>query len=71
AAIARRIPHGRYVEAQGSYHEILMESDAIRALWWREFDALTSTVIPAEHRESRDPGVASPSPHVPSWSPGA
>jgi lysophospholipase len=60
AAIAKRIPDCRYVEAQGSYHEILMETDAIRAVFWREFDALTNLVIPGPARsaETPDPGVA-------------
>jgi lysophospholipase len=37
---AERAPQGRYVEIAGAYHEILMETDARRALVWREFDAL-------------------------------
>jgi lysophospholipase len=37
---AERAPQGRYAEIAGAYHEILMETDARRALVWREFDAL-------------------------------
>ena len=37
---AERAPQGRYVEIAGAYHEILMETDARRALVWRQFDAL-------------------------------
>jgi lysophospholipase len=37
---AERAPLGRYVEIAGAYHEVLMETDARRALMWREFDAL-------------------------------
>ena len=57
--VAKRLPDCRYVEVEGSYHEILMETDAIRAVFWREFDALASLVIPGAARsaESRDPGV--------------
>lgn len=35
-----RTPQGRHVEIAGAYHEVLMETDARRALAWREFDAL-------------------------------
>ncbi len=37
---AERAPQGRYVEIAGAYHEVLMETDARRALVWAEFDAL-------------------------------
>lgn len=37
---AERAPQGRYAEIAGAYHEVLMETDARRALVWREFDAL-------------------------------
>jgi lysophospholipase len=43
-AIAARLPHGRYVEIPGAYHEILMETDALRAPLWREFDALAGSI---------------------------
>lgn len=35
---AQRLPHGRYEELPESQHEILMESDAIRARFWADFD---------------------------------
>jgi lysophospholipase len=35
---ARRLPHGRYVEIEGAFHEVLMETDARRAQVWRAFD---------------------------------
>lgn len=41
---AERAPQGRYVEIAGAYHEVLMETDARRALAWREFDALAESV---------------------------
>jgi lysophospholipase len=37
---AERASQGRYAEIAGAYHEILMETDARRALVWREFDEL-------------------------------
>jgi lysophospholipase len=40
--IVARIPQGRWLEIPGSYHEILQETDAIRAVFWREFDAVTA-----------------------------
>lgn len=42
--VAGRMPHGRYVEAPGAYHEVLQETDDIRAVFWREFDALAGVV---------------------------
>ncbi|MGZ3365426.1 MAG: alpha/beta fold hydrolase [Caulobacteraceae bacterium] len=41
---AERAPQGRYAEIAGAYHEVLMETDARRALVWREFDALAERV---------------------------
>ena len=35
---ARRLPHGTYLELEDSEHEILMESDPIRARFWQAFD---------------------------------
>lgn len=40
--ITARIPQGRWLEIPGSYHEILQETDAVRAVFWREFDAVTA-----------------------------
>jgi lysophospholipase len=53
AALAKRLPKGRYVEVPGSYHEILMETDDIRAIFWREFDRLADEVAPAAHEPAR------------------
>ena len=44
AAVVARLPHGRYVEIPGAMHEILMETDALRAPFWREFDALAASI---------------------------
>lgn len=41
---AERAPQGRYREVPGAFHEILMETDARRALVWREFDALADRI---------------------------
>jgi lysophospholipase len=43
--IVARIPKGRWLEVPGSYHEILQETDDVRAVFWREFDGLASVVI--------------------------
>ena len=45
--VASRFPQGRYVEARGAFHEVLQETDEIRAVFWREFDALAGEVAPA------------------------
>jgi lysophospholipase len=44
--VAGRLPHGRYVEALGAFHEVLQETDDIRAVFWREFDAMATKVAP-------------------------
>jgi lysophospholipase len=44
--VTARFPKGRYVEIPGAYHEILQETDAIRAVFWREFDALADAAAP-------------------------
>ena len=38
---AKRLPHGTYVEFEDAEHEILMENDSIRALFWAAFDEFT------------------------------
>ena len=45
-ALAARLKHGRLVVAPGSFHEILQETDARRAVFWAEFDALADHVAP-------------------------
>ena len=37
-AIAARIPKGRYIEIDGAFHEILIETDDRRARFWTAFD---------------------------------
>jgi lysophospholipase len=43
AAVAH-LPKGRFVEIPGAFHEILMETDALRAPFWREFEALAAAI---------------------------
>ena len=45
-AVTARVPGARYVEVAGAFHEILMETDQIRALFWREFDELVGSIAP-------------------------
>lgn len=42
--MAERLPKGRYVEIAGAYHELLMETDDIRAQFWAQFDHLAGSV---------------------------
>lgn len=44
--VTQRFPKGRYVEIPGAAHEILQETDQVRAVFWREFDALADAVAP-------------------------
>jgi lysophospholipase len=43
---AERAPQARHVEIAGAFHEVLMETDARRALAWRAFDDLAWRVLP-------------------------
>lgn len=45
--VAARLPEGRIVEVPGAYHEILQETDEVRAIFWREFDALVERSRPS------------------------
>lgn len=45
---AKRLPRGRYVEVAGAKHEVMMETDELRAEFLREFDALADYVSPVE-----------------------
>ena len=46
AAAARNLPQGRQVVVPGAYHEILMETDDMRNIFLRVFDALTGKAAP-------------------------
>jgi lysophospholipase len=42
--LVSRLPNARYLELAGAFHEILMETDPIRAAALAEFDALTGAL---------------------------
>lgn len=42
--IIARIPKGRRLEIPGAFHELLQETDDVRAVFWREFDAVTAAL---------------------------
>ena len=44
--VADHLPRGRYVEIPGAFHEILVETDPIRARFWAAFDAAVTEVSP-------------------------
>jgi lysophospholipase len=44
---AKRLAHGRYVEVPGAKHEVIMETDPLRAVFLAEFDTLADKVAPA------------------------
>ena len=41
---AERLPRGRYVEVEGAFHELLIETDERREVFWRAFDELVAEV---------------------------
>ena len=43
-AVTGRIKRGRFLEIPGAFHEILQETDAVQAVFWREFDDLAAVV---------------------------
>jgi lysophospholipase len=49
-AFATRMPNARYVEIAGAQHEILMERDPLRAVWWAAADAFLKKNAPAVSR---------------------
>jgi lysophospholipase len=50
AAIAPRLAKGRLLSVAGAYHEVLMETDDLRAVFWQAFDALLEVVTPPPAR---------------------
>jgi len=46
ARLAARAPLGRHVEVPGAHHEILLETDARRQVFWRAFDDVAEEVAP-------------------------
>ena len=47
AVAARHLPDCRHVVVPGARHCILLESDPLRAVFWREFDRFTAALPPA------------------------
>ncbi len=45
--VAARLPNCRLIEIPQSWHEVLMETDEVRAIWWRAFDELAETISPS------------------------
>src|SRR6185369_3527531 len=45
-AAARHLPQGKFINVPGAFHEILMETDPMRNIFLRAFDALTGRVAP-------------------------
>jgi lysophospholipase len=46
ARVAARAPKGRHVDVPGAYHEIFLETDARRQVFWRAFDAIADEAAP-------------------------
>jgi alpha-beta hydrolase superfamily lysophospholipase len=43
---AQHIPDAEFVRVEGSEHEILMERDALQAVFWQAFDRFADKVAP-------------------------
>ncbi len=63
-AVARRAPQGSWIEVPGAFHEILMETDERRAVFWAEFDRVADEVapVPSPSQPSLRSGRVPPSP---------
>jgi lysophospholipase len=46
-AVLHELPDATHITIEGAKHEILMETDPIRAQFWAAFDQLTERVVPA------------------------
>ena len=46
AHVTARLPQGRLITVPGAFHEILMETDALSAPFWSEFDLLADQIAP-------------------------
>lgn len=42
--VAARVPRGRLIEVPGAFHELLQETDAVQATFWKAFDDLAADV---------------------------
>ena len=43
-SVTARVPGSRYLVVPGAFHELMQESDAVQAVFWREFDDLAERV---------------------------
>jgi alpha-beta hydrolase superfamily lysophospholipase len=59
-AAAANLPDGRFVSVPGAEHEILMETDDKRAVFWTEFDAVADRVAPKPAAAVKAPAAAEP-----------
>jgi lysophospholipase len=66
-AAARHLPQGKFVNVPGAYHEILMETDEMRNIFLRAFDALTGRAAPkpAEAPKPASEAVKAPAAEAP------
>ncbi|HZX83820.1 MAG TPA: alpha/beta hydrolase, partial [Reyranella sp.] len=44
-AVAARLRHGEHFTIAGAKHEVMMETDDLRALFWEAFDRLAKGVL--------------------------
>jgi lysophospholipase len=45
--VAARLPDCRLIEIPQAWHEVLMETDEVRDIWWRAFDELAEAISPS------------------------
>lgn len=64
-AAARHLPQGKFVNIPGAYHEILMESDEMRNIFIKAFDALTGRVAPKPAEPPKAAPATPPKPPAP------
>ena len=57
-AAARNLPQGRFISVPGAFHEILMETDDMRNIFLRAFDALTGKPEPKASAAATKPASA-------------
>jgi lysophospholipase len=63
---ARHLPQGKFINVPGAYHEILMETDEMRNIFMKAFDALTGRVAP---KPAEPPNAAPSKPVEPAAAP--
>jgi len=60
AAAARHLPQGKLIRVPGAYHEILMETDQMRNIFLRAFDALTGRAAPKPAQAPKPAAAVAP-----------